>query len=148
MRTFPNEPLVPLQGATLRGRDPIVKRPRCGVMDTDGARVPYGAFSAEGEARASAAFRPRVIGLSWCGLYCGTKETTNPVHSTCMSSLQCGLSTSCVFTAFPCVFHRLSLPLPVFPTVHFDDDHRDGTSFQGLVSPLSRVATLLRQPFQ
>ena len=37
--TFPNEPLEALTGTTLR--KPIVKQPRCAVMDTDGLRPPY-----------------------------------------------------------------------------------------------------------
>ena len=52
VRTFPAEQLAPLRGTTLE--TPIVKRPRCGVMDTDGARVPYSALATKGGAHASA----------------------------------------------------------------------------------------------
>ena len=36
--TYPDEPLVYMAGTTLR--KPLVKRPNCAVMDTDGARPP------------------------------------------------------------------------------------------------------------
>eukprot|EP01051_Picozoa_sp_SAG22_P009739 SAG22_NODE_834_length_6927_cov_7.202402_4_plen_469_part_00 len=52
--TFPDEPLVPRSGPTLQ--TPIVKRPNCAVMDTDGARPPYGAAGTP-----QAAFRLQLV---------------------------------------------------------------------------------------